>query len=405
MILSKYKYWALIKRSSALFINFGLAFFYSVVLSRVLTVADRGEFYEYQIVALICASFATLSIPQTVTVMVNKERQINLLSFISYLLCVLVLSAFLSLLVMHFLYPDKSFLLLALMVLGNALTTGFIDFFKINKDFKSFSNAYILIPVAGFFASICLWGGVAPTVSNTIYLWVLFQFIVFLFFLIYFLKEYHLELSGESLKFSTYSFVTTGCKYLGLKTLGVFSQNMDKVLFSFIALPTVSGLYAVCMSLESISSRLFKFLSDFVFSQYINDGVSFSRRVIVAYLMAALLGGLGVLVTYFYGELIITIIFGEKFSSAHEFLILIILNSVVSGWVNMFTQINLSEKRFKFIYFRQIFSVVAFFLLIYFFMQALEPLLILTVALYVSLARLFLTLLECWYSKRNTCSS
>ena len=175
-ILNKSKiFFALIARGTSLFLNFGLAFFYSVLLSRLMSVSDRGEFYEYQVIALIGASFASLSIPQTVTVMVGEKRQVNLASFLMYLMLVVIFSALLPIGIILFLYPDKTFHLLFLMILGNALTTGFIDFFKVNKDFKSFSIAYSLIPAAGFLASFMLFLGVSPSLGNVIYLWVLFQ--------------------------------------------------------------------------------------------------------------------------------------------------------------------------------------------------------------------------------------
>ena len=390
-----------VKRATPLFFNFGLAFIYSVLLSRFMTVSDRGELYEYQIIALLCGSFSSMSIPQAVTVSIKQDKRINFSFFISYLISGFALSALFSWLMISLWYPEKSFIFLFLMSYGTMLTIGFMEFFKINKDFKSFSTAYAMIPVVGFGVALLLMFGVQASLFNALLLWICFQLIIFFVFLRLFVREYELVKDEDALSFKDRSFLLTSIKLLGLKTIGALSQNIDKLTFSAVATPATSGLYAVCMSLESISTRSFRFMADYLYSQYINHDKKLTRPVLQVSVLALIIGVIGVGISYLLGKFLIVLLFGAKFIEAAIFLPIIIVNSVLSGWVLMLTQLNLSEKRFKFIYFRQLSGLFLFLLLVYVVFQPSTPMTIIQSALIVSFFKLVISVIECIYSSNK----
>jgi O-antigen/teichoic acid export membrane protein len=170
---------------------------------------------------------------------------------------------------------------------------------------------------------------------------------------LFFIKNTFLR-NQKPVKFT--NFFPSLAKFSGFKILSVFANYFDKFLIITLFAPIVAGYIAVCMTLESVSSKLFTFLSNMEMNALANR-IEKQRVVSKLVILSFILGGIGLVFSLLFGHFVLTLLFGAEFSPAYQFLNIIIFVSVANGIAWVASQRWIIEQRYMRIYSRQLFGI------------------------------------------------
>jgi len=374
--------------ASSLILNFGFSFIFSVVLSRCMEVSERGDFYTYQMIAMTLVAFSSFSFPHSIVIALSSdaERKADFFSLIAFFSISVLLTILLSVAVGGFFLNELSSVITVFMSLATLISVSVVEVFKINRNMRSYAVAYKSKPGLMLLMLLPLYFGLSPSLINVIYLFCIASILMFVLFCYLLNKELHIVRRADLPIFRRPVFWSASLKMTVMRGLGAITLHVDKIVFAAFFSSSVMGLYAVCMSLESISSRTFKVLSDTVFSSSVNvnkNGGDIKKIIILSFFI----GVMGILFSVLLGKQVILLLFGERFVGAYEYLPLVIAISVVAGWNWIATQSHIVKNKYAFLYVRQILSIIIFLALVFFVFESRDEVAVLVSSLIATIFR------------------
>ncbi|MDO6454345.1 hypothetical protein Q4490_12295 [Neptunomonas phycophila] len=336
---------------------FGLG--YSVLLSRILGVEQRGVFYSYQLIALFLITLVVLPLGQSYFESCYKknDKQIIDLSFFTlfffsflvlvFPLCFYVVSNGLS--IFHAL----------ILVFFQGLALYFLEFFKFSLD----KNSYLrFISLQTFFPFLLVSVGFVIGFDSTfeyLFLYVVSFLLLLCFLIIALLKKYSFTFSiFTSIKFFDVSRFFSLFIY---RSLGAGVTYIDKFFLTYFLDTRALGLIAVCVSLESVSSKFFQIFANVKANDISNKSkINFSSFNV----FCALSGIVGIGLTFLFGRFFIDLFFGSDFSDANSYFLIILTISVVNGTSWVFSQRWIQDpEMIRYVYMRQVIGIFIFLVL------------------------------------------
>ena len=346
--------------SFAFLLNMASGFGYSVLLSRLLGVEGRGIVYSYQMPALFLATmtFSLLSQP----IFEDYKRLQKEAADLIFIFKCLILSAITASLFSIF-YSTLSGVIINPLILCSITVAQGINLFAIElAKFNNSSKRYILssaaTPALLFIVSSVAFF-VIPDFNEVTALTSIILSYIASFLLIIFLTKNQFSLDWQSRKRVDLTLIKRVGSMFIFRALGAITTYLDKLLIISFFSPRVVGLIAVCMSLESISSKLYTMLANYHMNQTAHDRES-PKEKFNFYMLVCFLGVIGITFTYLLGEWFIKLIFGNDFKEASNFLTIIIATSVINGICWVISQKWMLAKSLNRIYIRQILGIFIF---------------------------------------------
>lgn len=339
-------------------INLAFGLGYAVLISRLLGVESRGIVYSYQMPALVIATviFSSLSLPVHRYFKDMGYSGIPLKQFLVLISLSIMLSLVVSILYVDIINNGLSVFLMSLVVVSQGINVLFIELSKFNVLSAKFFKSSLVTPILLFIITVVsyfIFGNFSTEI--VIYSIVIAYSISSLISL--FLLKNQFNVNGL-FSLPNLSFYKDFFRYLIFKGISILSVYLDKLFIIGFYSKSVVGLVAVCMSLESVSSKFFSFLANFEMNNISKDNPDLKLRCNL-HALTCCVAILGVFFTYFLGDFFIVFFFGEEYRAAQTYLIYIVATSVINGICWTVSQDWLLASFYKRIYTRQAIGVLA----------------------------------------------
>lgn len=346
------------KLSTVFIINLIAGLGYSILLARVLGVEERGIVYAYQMPSLFIVSlvFSVFSQPIFEDYKKRNEDVANFLFIIKCLLICSLLSATLCVIYQLILAKNINLWLLVLITLAQGINIFFMEFSKFNKStsryiFSTAAMPAFLFSVTGLFYFIS-----TPFDSSAAVIAILTAYTCSAFVTLLVIRnQIDFSFKKNNPKILKTFFKRVADMFI-FRALGTVATYIDRLLvITFFPITTI-GLVSACMSLESVSSRLYQTIANFQMNKIANK-VGQKQSDKGFFTVIFLLGVAGIAFSVIFGELLITLIFGQTFAQASNYLPAIIATSVINGFSWVVTQSWLLDASYRKIYLRQLLGI------------------------------------------------
>jgi O-antigen/teichoic acid export membrane protein len=348
-----------IKKLSTVFvINLIAGLGYSILLARVLGVEERGIVYAYQMPSLFIVSliFSVFSQPIYEDYKKRNEDTADFLFIIKCLALCSLLSVITCVIYQLLLAKNIELWLLVLITLAQGINIFFMELSKFNKNTSRYILSTAAMPTFLFTVTGVYYYTSASFDSSDAVTAILTAYVCSAFVTL-------LVISNQidfSLKVNNQKTVTAFVKRIAdmfiFRALGTVAIYIDKMLIITFFPANIIGLVAACMSLESVSSRLYQTLANFQMNKIANrDGQLQSDKSF--FIIILLLSITGITFSIIFGELLVTLIFGQAFAQASSYLPVIIATSVINGFAWVVTQSWLLDASYTKVYLRQLLGI------------------------------------------------
>lgn len=331
---------------------------YSILLARVLGVEERGIVYAYQMPSLFIVSliFSVFSQPIYEDYKKRNEDTADFLFIIKCLALCSLLSVITCVIYQLLLAKNIELWLLVLITLAQGINIFFMELSKFNKNTSRYILSTAAMPTFLFTVTGVYYYTSASFDSSDAVTAILTAYVCSAFVTL-------LVISNQidfSLKVNNQKTVTAFVKRIAdmfiFRALGTVAIYIDKMLIITFFPANIIGLVAACMSLESVSSRLYQTLANFQMNKIANrDGQLQSDKSF--FIIILLLSITGITFSIIFGELLVTLIFGQAFAQASSYLPVIIATSVINGFAWVVTQSWLLDASYTKVYLRQLLGI------------------------------------------------
>lgn len=341
--------------SFSFLLNILFGFGYAVIISRLLGVESRGVVYAYQLPSLFIATIIYSIFSQPIFEYTGKisKGKTTLLPIVYSLIIATVIACIISYLYDFFSQSSLDLLYFNLLIMTQGINLFFIGLARFNSSKNRYILSSITTPACLFlvtFSAFLLFGYLDEDLTLTL---IAASYSLSTAAIILTISN-QVEISFRRKEhFSIKGFTSRLMSIFIHKSLNVISNYIDKlIIVSFFSSTTV-GLIATCMTLESVSSKLYNMMANYQLNNVSNKRAK-GRDTKILYLAGALIGLGGVGTAYLFGALIIELMFGTEFADAAQFLWIIIATSVANGITWLISQDWLLQKSYRKIYLRQI---------------------------------------------------
>ncbi|VUC77838.1 polysaccharide biosynthesis protein [Raoultella terrigena] len=319
--------------SQVLGVGFGnvlFTFFQAILLTRLLSIDDRGHVQLFIVSSTIFSSFFISGAGNTIAFCIRNGKKKGYVAVLVTLSAILLMG-----LCLKYIFDNSSqyAVLFIVQVVALCMMQLTVELLKIQASLKyykiySFSTPLIFLVITVFvFISENM-----ISADNAIRLTILSNSIsslIGLFFIAKVMNEKDVE--GEISKSEFFQYYI---KQYALQLFGIVTNNMDKYLIGNFIGVTALGLYSSAAAFNTLPLKYYNVLSDYLFSGYINK--KNNEKIVI--LTAVIGGGVGCIISFFMSEYLILIAFGERYLSSHVYLPYIIVNVVISGIAWVLTQ-------------------------------------------------------------------
>lgn len=319
--------------SQVLGVGFGnvlFTFFQAILLTRLLSIDDRGHVQLFIVSSTIFSSFFISGAGNTIAFCIRNGKKKGYVAILATLSVILLVG-----LCLKYIFDNSAqyAVLFIVQVVALCMMQLTVELLKIQASLKyykiySFSTPLIFLVITAFvFISedmISADNAIRLTIlSNTI------SSLIGLYFIAKVMNEKDVE--GEISKSEFFQYYI---KQYALQLFGIVTNNMDKYLIGNFIGVTALGLYSSAAAFNTLPLKYYNVLSDYLFSGYINK--KNNEKIVI--LIAVVGGGVGCVISFFMSEYLILIAFGERYLSSHVYLPYIIVNVVISGIAWVLTQ-------------------------------------------------------------------
>ncbi|WP_404680064.1 lipopolysaccharide biosynthesis protein [Raoultella terrigena] len=319
--------------SQVLGVGFGnvlFTFFQAILLTRLLSIDDRGHVQLFIVSSTIFSSFFISGAGNTIAFCIRNGKKKGYVAVLVTLSAILLMG-----LCLKYIFDNSSqyAVLFIVQVVALCMMQLTVELLKIQASLKyykiySFSTPLIFLVITVFvFISENM-----ISADNAIRLTILSNSIsslIGLFFIAKVMNEKDVE--GEISKSEFFQYYI---RQYALQLFGIVTNNMDKYLIGNFIGVTALGLYSSAAAFNTLPLKYYNVLSDYLFSGYINK--KNNEKIVI--LTAVIGGGVGCIISFFMSEYLILIAFGERYLSSHVYLPYIIVNVVISGIAWVLTQ-------------------------------------------------------------------
>ncbi|EPL8208817.1 TPA: lipopolysaccharide biosynthesis protein [Raoultella ornithinolytica] len=341
--------------SQVLGVGFGnvlFSFFQAILLTRLLSIDDRGHVQLFIVSSTIFSSFFISGAGNTIAFCIRNGKKKGYVAILATLSLVLMVG-------LTFRYildgNDKYIELFIIQVISLCLMQLTIELLKIQASLRFYKIYSFSTPLI-FFAITLVVFVTNDIISDefAIRLTILSNVIsgiIGLVFISFVMNEKKIDD-----KISKSDFFKYYIKQYALQLFGIVTNNMDKYLIGNYIGITSLGLYSTAAAFNTLPLKYYNVLSDYLFSGYINK--KNNERMVIA---VAIIGGvIGSVISFFISQYLIIIAFGERYLASHVYLPYIIVNVVISGVAWVLTQKALISGNQILIIIRQILGLGVF---------------------------------------------
>ncbi|MEG3765201.1 hypothetical protein [Alteromonas sp. 14N.309.X.WAT.G.H12] len=339
--------------SFSFLLNILFGFGYAVIISRLLGVESRGVVYAYQLPSLFIATIVYSIFSQPIFEYTGKisAGKTTLHPIVYSLVTATVIAFIVSYLYDFFSQSSLDLLYFNLLIITQGINLFFIGLARFNSSKKRYIFSSITTPACLFlvtFSAFLYFGYLNEDLTLAL---IAVSYSLSTAAILLTISN-QVEISFQKKQFSIKQFTSRLMSIFIHKSLNVVSNYIDKlIIVSFFSSTTV-GLIATCMTLESVSSKLYNMMANYQLNNVSNKRAK-RRDTKILYLAGAVIGLGGVGIAYLFGALIIELMFGNEFVDAAQFLWIIIATSVANGITWLISQDWLLQKSYRKIYLRQ----------------------------------------------------
>lgn len=335
----------------------GLTIVSSLLLARLLSVDDRGEFQLFITAISYVVTIACGGVGFALTL---AMRQRQYMGWRYYFLAFLAFSIPASLVATAIFNITPFVFLFVCNVFFTAIFTITLEKSKIDPQLRFYRLIQLQQPlflVLIYGVSYLFWR--ETTLNNALGLLTLFSLIqgwACVYFLFRIEKSFKEANKKQLQSIDKKTFLTTWIKQNLYQTFGATTASMDKFLIVSLLGNYALGLYTVCMTFDALLTRFINMLADYYYSGLLNQ---INRLKSVLAIMAIMSLGAIIFVPLF-AETVIRVFFSEKYTEVAPMLVWFMLNSIIAGLSWLLSQNMLLQGKQVLLFTRQLISLSVF---------------------------------------------
>lgn len=325
----------------------------SIILARILSVEDRGN---YQLLLMIVNFIAILSSGGVGFAIVQSIRKGQYKNWERYLSLSLIISLFLAGIACLYYDVISIFILIPLVVL-NIFYTYTVELSKAELDLRYYKKLILLQPLLFVVIYSIIYLYLGRTDMDVVTYGLICVFLIQFMNCVSIIRKISNTYSEKNLLEINNGFLTkTWLKQNLLQVFGFTTANIDKFIISFFLGNYTLGLYSVGMAFELLITRIMSFLVDYYYSGLVNNVNRIRNVLLLTFLISISSVGVALLLSDF----VVKTFFGERYLEISPFIVWFVINSILSGFAWILTQNMLILGKQMLVLFRQSMSLVAF---------------------------------------------
>lgn len=325
----------------------------SIILARILSVEDRGN---YQLLLMIVNFIAILSSGGVGFAIVQSIRKGQYKNWERYLSLSLIISLFLAGIACLYYDVISVFILIPLVVL-NIFYTYTVELSKAELDLRYYKKLILLQPLLFVVIYSIIYLYLGRTDMDVVTYGLICVFFIQFTNCISIIRKISNTYTEKNLLEINNGFLTkTWLKQNLLQVFGFTTANIDKFIISFFLGNYTLGLYSVGMAFELLITRIMSFLVDYYYSGLVNNVNRIRNVLLLTFLISISSVGVALLLSDF----VVKTFFGERYLEISPFIVWFVINSILSGFAWILTQNMLILGKQMLVLFRQSMSLVAF---------------------------------------------